>query len=159
MIPDDKRAEPRIPENSLGERQSLSSRTLRPAPGRPAPRHYSIRSDAVYSLREAAVLVGIAEGLLRRAVLLDHLPALEPDDDRQYLFTGKTLLSYVRRLRPDEEVLEEKGDPDLGAWALLVLVPILAAIVSLMAAGASSPRQSPPLPSPGAGIDLRVPDF
>jgi len=98
-----------------------------------APSIHAIRQDGLYPLRDAAVLLGIPEGQLRRAVLLENLPAQEVCDDRHYLFSGTTLLAYARRPRPFEEVLER--DRETAAWglAILLLFPILAAVLLIIA--------------------------
>jgi hypothetical protein len=90
---------------------------------------------------------------------MEHLPAVETDDDRQYVFSGRALLSYVRGIRPEEEALEQESDPVFWGVAFLILFPLLALIFFLIVgAGAPSPHQSPPLPSPGPGIEFRNPD-
>jgi hypothetical protein len=158
MIPDDHRAERLTPTGAPKDTVSPSSGNLGPG-RRSRVRRYPLRSDAVYSLRDAANRLGISEGQLRRAVLMDHLPVVETDDDRQYVFSGRTLLSYIREMRPDEGALEQESDPVFWGVAFLVLFPLLALIFFLIVgAGAPSPHQSPPLPSPGPGIEFRNPD-
>jgi len=123
------------------------------------PKYYPIRSGASYSLRDAAVLLGVPEGTLRRAILMDSIQAQELSDDRQYLIEGKSLLAYVRKLRPEEEIEEERGEGVWWSLAFLALVPLLAAICFLAAGGVRSrSSERPPLPSPGSGIEITAPN-
>lgn len=66
-------------------------------------KYYRIRRLAIYSLRQAEVALNLSEGQLRRAIVLDYLPAIDAADDRQYLIEGSTLQTYVRRIRPAED--------------------------------------------------------
>lgn len=70
-------------------------------------RNYALSLDLMYSLPDAANRMAVAESQLRRAILLDHLPATEVADDRQYLLMGRDLGTYLERIRPSEEIVFE----------------------------------------------------
>lgn len=117
-----------------------------------------IRADATYSLREAAGLLDIPEGTLRRAILLDDLPAEGVCDDRHYLIEGHDLLAHFRLLRPDEESNGVSSPSIVGGAAFLALFPILAAILLLLAGMRSPKGDNRPQVDPIPAIEVQVPD-
>ena len=84
------------------------------------PRHYPICRDGVYSLKEAAQALHLPEGRLRRAILLDDLPAIDVADDRHYLIQGRILQAYVQQLRPQEEPGFQLSS--MAFWPVVVLM-------------------------------------
>ena len=146
---------------SRNELRGLSGDSpVSPGPRR-APRNpawAAIRISETYSLRDAALILKIPEGQLRRSVLFGELPADEVDDDRQYVFSGKTLLAYARGRWPDETIEAAENSDTFWGLVLLLLFPLLAAVLLVIAgASASGSCQQPPLPSPGSGVELQVP--
>jgi hypothetical protein len=122
-------------------------------------RSYALRSDAVYSLHEAARLADIPKGELRRAILLEEIPAHEVSDDRHYVLDGSALLDYLRRLRPHEEVEEEANDGVIWGLVLLALFPIVVVIVLLLAGATTTSKPvGRPIPSPGPAIEVQLLD-
>jgi hypothetical protein len=72
-------------------------------PARPKlTRTYALCLRSVYSLREAALRLGLPEGMLRRAILLEDDPAMSVDDDRHYLIAGRELRRYVEVIHPSD---------------------------------------------------------
>ena len=126
-----------------------------PSPRAKILKYYAILPSASYSLRNAASLLGLPEEELRRAILLDGVEAEETSDDRQYLLEGRALLSYVRRLRPHEEIrAATNGESVLWGVAILVVIPLLAAVLFLLlGAGSSSSSERPPHPAPKFGLE------
>ncbi len=122
-----------------------------PAGGEPKENGaHDILPGALYSLREAAELTGIPEGRIRRAILLEDLPALAAPDDRQYLLLGRTLEDYLHSRRtggvgsgpPPRSSLAESA----FFFALLLVIAVLLILASSVASR-----------SPESGRSIRTP--
>jgi hypothetical protein len=160
MDPETQRGHP-VPPRDRTEGPPEASPKSSPSHARNnVPRHYPIRADTSYSLRDAAELLGLPEGTLRRAILLESLQAEELGDDRQYLLDGKSLLAFVRKLRPEEEIHEERDEGGWWGLVILLLLPLVGAILILVAGSTRSPSsEGPPVPSPRAASQMRLSDY
>lgn len=114
-----------------------------PPAGTPAPeseslpvrtRHYyPVDRGTLYSLRDASLALEIPEGQLRRAILLDEVPAADVDDERQYLLDGAALQTYIRSIRPAENcVFPDNGNLFLEL-AYCLVIPLLILLVLIFA--------------------------
>jgi hypothetical protein len=108
--------------------------TLRPV------RHYAIQADAPYSLRDAAQASGLAEGELRRAVVLGEIEAEPVDDVRDYLIPGRALQGHVRTLRPQERAVFDGTTDAVQVAGVFLAIPLVAL---LLLAGLQSSGPSP----------------
>ena len=108
----------------------MNDRTRSPSSPRPK-RYYAIQSGMTYALRDAARLAHLPEGQLRRAILLDRLPAQEVTDDRQYLLTGAILKRYLQSIRPKEEAIYD-SDEESVFWNLGVFFLISSIALSFI---------------------------
>ncbi len=86
------RFRPALPPRS--SEHSLAPGAARPEIGK-GIRSSRILPGVFYSLRDASLLSGLPESRIRRAILLEDLPAQEVPDDRHYLIQGRSLAAYV----------------------------------------------------------------
>jgi len=136
-----------------GFRDSPPAANPTPASG-PHParsRHYyTVDRGTLYSLRDAALALEISEGTLRRAILLDEVPAADVDDERQYLLDGAALQAYIRRVRPNENCVFPNNGNLFLELAYCLIIPLLILLVLIFA-------KSPEPVRPGAAIKQTPP--
>jgi hypothetical protein len=120
-----------------------------PLPTR-ARHYYPVDRGTLYSLRDAALALEISEGKLRRAILLDEVPAADVDDERQYLLDGAALQAYIRRIRPNENCMFPDNGNLFLELAYCLVIPLLILLVLIFA-------KSPDPARPGAAIKQTPP--
>jgi hypothetical protein len=119
-----------------------------------------LRAGVPYSLRNAARLLNLPEGRLRRAILLEGLAAEEVADGREYVIDGGVLRSFIQGIRPNEK--SDQGDAWLYFWtlALLIFLPLILGFIIMFTSSAHNPpAEHEGLPAPGLGIESHVPAF
>jgi hypothetical protein len=122
-------------------------------------RHYAIEPHLDYSLRDAAQAGRLPKDQLRRAILLDEIPADPVDDGREYLVRGRHLQEYVRTLRPLERPRFEGAEDALGFLGVFLAIPLVALLFLAGLEGLPAPAPSEGmLPArPGVGLEERGP--
>jgi len=119
-----------------GFRDSTPADNPSPEPGPLPPRsrhYYPVDRGTLYSLRDAALALEIPEGKLRRAILLDEVPAADVDDERQYLLDGAALQAFIRRTRPYENCVFPDNGSLFLELAYCLVIPLLILLVLIFA--------------------------
>jgi len=142
-----------------GFRDSSPAGTPTPESGPLSPRsrhYYPVDRGTLYSLRDAALALEIPEGKLRRAILLDEVPAADVDDERQYLLDGAALQAFIRRTRPHENCVFPDNGSLFLELAYCLVIPLLILLVLIFARspdparpGAATKQTSPAVCVPG----------
>jgi|SRR5579859_386007 len=122
-------------------------------------RRYAIQPHLDYSLRDAAQAGALLKDQLRRAILLDEIPANPVDDGREYLIRGRHLQEYVRTLRPLERPQFEGDEGALGVLGVFLAIPLVALLFLAGLEGLPAPTASEGglPPRPGEGLEERGP--